>query len=84
MVNEQHDPTEHEKRVLQVLKEGRESNQPWGYTTPSRVAEKFDIPRQRVNEAIRRLEAAGWVTQVEEDGKSIRGLYVFVADPRKT
>ena len=83
MVNKNHDPTEHEEYVLRVLKDGRGSSQPWGYTTPSRVAERFDIPRQRVNEAIGRLEAAGWITQVEEDGKSIRGLYVFIADPRE-
>jgi len=82
VVNEQHDPTEYEERVLQVLKDGREANQPWGYTTPSLVAERFNIPRQRVNEAIRRLEAAGWIAQVEENGESIRGLYVFTVDPR--
>jgi Mn-dependent DtxR family transcriptional regulator len=82
VVNKQHDPTEHEERVLQVLKDGRETNQPWGYTTPSRVAERFNIPRQRVNEAIGRLEAAGWITQVKENGEPIRGLYVFTADPR--
>lgn len=83
MVNKQHTPSEHEKRVLQVLKDGREMNQPWGYTTPSRVAERFEIPRQRVNEAIDRLEAAGWIEQVEENGRAIRGLYVFVNDPRE-
>lgn len=83
MVNENHDPTEHEERVLQVLKDGRGTNQPWGYTTPSRVAERFDTPRQRINEAIGRLEAAGWISQVEENNEPIRGLYVFVADPRE-
>lgn len=83
MVNQQHDPSEHEKRVLEVLKEGQDANRPWGYTTPSRVAERFDIPRQRVNEALGRLEAAGWIEQVEESNTPIRGLYVFVDDPRE-
>ncbi|SDZ98066.1 MarR family protein [Haloplanus vescus] len=84
MTNEKHEPSEHEERVLEVLKEGRTSaDQPWGYTTPSRVAERFNLPRQRVNEAINRLTAAGWIKQVEENDTLIRGLYIFVDDPRE-
>ncbi|QZA89065.1 helix-turn-helix domain-containing protein [Salinarchaeum sp. IM2453] len=83
MVNQQHEPSEYEERVLEVLKEGRDDDRPWGYTTPSRVAERFDIPRQRINEAIGRLEAAGWIEQVEENGTLVRGLYSFVDDPRE-
>lgn len=83
VVNEDHTPSTHEERVLDVLTDGRGGREPWGYTTPSRVAERFDVPRQRVNEAIDRLEAAGWVEQVTEDGSSIRGLYRFVEDPRE-
>jgi len=83
MINEGYDPSKYEERVLQVLKEGRETDDhPWGYTTPSRVAERFNLPRQRINEAINQLEAAGWVEQVEENDSPIRGLYVFVEDPR--
>jgi len=84
MTNEGHEPSEYEEQVLKVLKEGRAAtDHPWGYTTPSRVAERFNLPRQRVNEAINRLTAAGWIKQVEENGTRIRGLYIFVDDPRE-
>ncbi|WP_114578403.1 helix-turn-helix domain-containing protein [Saliphagus sp. LR7] len=81
-VNEDHGPTPHEEHVLEVLKIGRDDGEPWGFTTPSRVAEYYDIPRQRVNEAIDRLEAAGWIEQETVNGSTIRGLYRFVGDPR--
>lgn len=83
VVNEEHDPSEHEERVLDVLKDGRSTSNPWGFITPSRVAERYDVPRQRINEAVGRLEAAGWITQVTERDQEIRGLYEFVEDPRE-
>jgi DNA-binding MarR family transcriptional regulator len=81
-VNRDYTPSTHEERVLEVCKDGREKDEPWGFTTPSRVAERFGIPRQRVNEAVNQLEAAGWIEQVEEEGTLIRGLYRLVEDPR--
>jgi Mn-dependent DtxR family transcriptional regulator len=81
-VNDDHSPSPHEERVLRTLKAGRDAGEPWGYATPSRVAAREDVPRQRVSEALARLEAAGWITQVEERGEPVRGLYRFVGDPR--
>jgi len=81
-VNRDHSPSPHEERVLAVLKDGR-GDGPWGYLTPSRVAMAEDVPRQRVNEALHRLEAAGWIEQVTIDGETVRGLYRFVGDPRE-
>ena len=82
MVHEGHVPSKNEEKVLDVLKEGRGTGGPWGYTTPSRVAEEHELPRQRVNEALDRLVSAGWIEHVEVDGQPIRGLYRFVEDPR--
>jgi DNA-binding MarR family transcriptional regulator len=82
-VNKDHDPSPHEERILRTLKAGRDAGEPWGYATPSRVAAREDVPRQRVSEAMSRLEAAGWVRQVEENETLVRGLYRFVGDPRE-
>lgn len=83
-MNEAHDPSPHEDRVLEILKVGRDAGDPWGFATPSRDAAYHDIPRQRVNEVIDRLAAAGWIEQETMMSATIRDLYRFGGDPRES
>ena len=77
MVNENFEPDERQKAIIDVLKEGRKEGNPWGYANPKRLEEELDIRRQYVNRALNGLVDAGWVEKVN------RGLYRFVADPRE-
>lgn len=63
--------------VLEVLKDGRDRGDPWGYTTPTVAAEAFDSRRQYTSRALKNLVAAGWIEQVGT------GVYRFVEDPRE-
>lgn len=69
VVNEDFQPSTNQEQVLGVLKEEHRAN-------PKRIQEVTGLKRQRINEALGRLEAAGWVRQVT------RGLYEFNEDPR--
>ena len=77
MVNEDFEPTDRQEAILDVLQQGRDEGQPWGYANPKRLEEELDIRRQYVNRALRGLVDAGWVEKVN------RGLYRFVDDPRE-
>ncbi|MCQ4334431.1 MarR family transcriptional regulator [Natronomonas sp. F2-12] len=77
MVNENFEPNERQEAILDVLKENREEEQPWGYANPKRLEEELGIRRQYINRALNGLVDAGWVEKVN------RGLYRFVADPRE-
>lgn len=68
-VNENYEPTDNDEVVLDVLKEGR--------ANPLYIREKSELPKQRVNESLQRLQSAGWVERVT------RGLYELVDDPRE-
>lgn len=70
MVNEDYEPSENQEEVLQVFKEEKRVN-------PLRVRDVTGLEKQRVNDALQSLVAAGWVRKVN------RGLYEFVNDPRK-
>lgn len=78
MVNEGFEPDERQDAILEVLKEGRDEGNPWGYANPKRLEQRLDIRRQYVNRALQGLVDAGWIEKVN------RGLYRFVADPRDT
>jgi DNA-binding IclR family transcriptional regulator len=78
MVNEKFEPDERQKAILDVLKEGRNEGDPWGYANPKRLEERIDTRRQYINRALKGLVDAGWVEKVN------RGLYRFVADPRES
>jgi len=80
MVNESFTPSSREERVLDHLKDGRDSGSPWGYTSASVAGEALDMPRQYTSDALGNLHAAGWVEKVEPVGT---GIYRFVADPRE-
>lgn len=77
MVNEKFEPNERQEAILQVLKEGRDDGDPWGYANPKRLEEQLDIRRQYINRELRGLIDAGWVE------KENRGLYCFITDPRE-
>ena len=78
MVNEAFEPNERQESMLNVLKQGREEDEPWGYANPKRFEVELDIRRQYINRALNGLTDAGWVEKVN------RGLYRFVEDPRES
>jgi len=76
VVNEHYSPDEMEENVLEVLKDGRERGDPWGYTTPSVAAGEISTRRQYTSQALDNLVTAGWIERIG------RGVYRFVEDPR--
>lgn len=82
MVNKSFNPSTKEQEVLDVFKLGRDEGEPWGYATPMRITLITGYRKQRINEALDSLTAAGWIKQVDVDGERVRGLYRFVEDPR--
>jgi len=78
MVNEDFDPDERQDSILEILKQGRDQEEPWGYANPKRLEQELDVRRQYVNRSLKSLVDAGWVEKVN------RGLYRFVADPRES
>ncbi|ELY76562.1 hypothetical protein C488_08362 [Natrinema pellirubrum DSM 15624] len=77
MVNKDFEPDDRQEAILDILKEGREDGEPWGYANPKRLEEALETRRQYINRALRGLVDAGWVEKVN------RGLYCFVTDPRE-
>ncbi|MFW5905855.1 MAG: hypothetical protein ACOCUO_03330 [archaeon] len=70
VVNEDFEPTDNDEAVLGVLKDEQRAN-------PKLLRERTELRKQRINDALRNLRAAGWVRQIT------RGLYEFVVDPRE-
>lgn len=77
MVNEDFDPSEDCDRVLNVFKEGQESDKPWGRANPRFIIDQTGIEKPNVEYHLRRLRDAGWIT------RCARGLYEYVEDPRE-
>ncbi|MDS0475687.1 type IV toxin-antitoxin system AbiEi family antitoxin domain-containing protein [Natrinema sp. 1APR25-10V2] len=77
MVNERYEPTENDELVLDVLKQGRDSNDPWGRANPRWLIDETDLEKGNVEFSLRSLRDAGWIKRVS------RGLYEFVEDPRE-
>ena len=77
MVNEDFEPTDDCEAVLNVFKQGRDTNDPWGRANPRFIIDQTDISKQNVEYHLRRLRDAGWVQ------RCARGLYEFVEDPRE-
>jgi len=75
--NEDFTPTEDCERVLDVLKQGRDSDEPWGRANPRFVIDETGMEKPNVEYQLRRLKDAGWIR------KAARGLYEFVDDPRE-
>lgn len=68
MVNEEYEPSEGEREVVNVLKEGR--------ANPYYIREQTGIDKQNINTYLNKLIAAGWVRKITT------GLYELVEDPR--
>jgi len=78
MVNKKYEPNEREEVVLELFKEGRDGNRPWGRVNPLFLREHSDLDKGQVEYALRNLRNAGWVTQLNRGG-----LYELVTDPRE-
>lgn len=76
MVNERYEPTENDELVLNALKQGRDSNDPWGRANPRWLIDETSLEKGNVEFSLRSLRDAGWIRRVS------RGLYEFVDDPR--
>lgn len=76
MVNENYDPSEREETILELFKEGREEDQPWGRANPIYFRERTDLEKGQVEYALKQLHTAGWVRKLNP------GLYELVEDPR--
>jgi len=77
MVNESFKPNERQEAILDVLKQGREKGEPWGYANPKRLEQELEERKQYINRDLSGLVDAGWVEKVNH------GLYKFVRDPRE-
>lgn len=77
MANPRHEPTDDQDRVLNVLKEGRDSDGPWGRANPKLVREETGLEKSKVEYALRELTTAGWLHKLTS------GLYEFNEDPRE-
>lgn len=77
MVNENFAPSDRQEKLLDVLTDGRDEGEPWGYATVKRFTEETDLRKQYVNRELDGLLGAGWVE------KPYRGLYRFNEDPRE-
>lgn len=77
MVNERHTPSESEEKVLDLLKAGRESGEPWGRVNPKYIREEKGMKKSTAEYALRTLKTAGWIDTPAP------GLYEFVEDPRE-
>lgn len=75
MVNEEHEPTDDEEQILTILKDGRDRNEPWGYTTPLHLRTQNVAS---VDYHLGQLATAGWIK------RDVQGFYRFVEDPRET
>jgi DNA-binding IclR family transcriptional regulator len=78
MVNENYEPNSREETILELFKQGRESDTPWGRVNPLYLREHSELDKGQVEYALNNLTAAGWVKQLNQGG-----LYEFVEDPRK-
>jgi len=77
MVNEEYEPTEKDERVLEALKSGRSSSDPWGRANPRWLVDRTGLSKSNVEFCLRSLRDAGWIERIA------RGLYQFVEDPRE-
>jgi len=77
MVNESYTPSDPEEKILDLMTEGRQKQEPWGYTTPAHIRTNLDIQEGNESFYLRQLSNAGWIK------KEVRGFYKFVEDPRQ-
>ncbi|MCU4926469.1 MarR family transcriptional regulator [Halobacteria archaeon AArc-dxtr1] len=78
MVNRNYEPNDRERIVLELIKQGRENDEPWGRANPQFFREETNLEKGQVEYALRNLTAAGWIRRLNKGG-----LYEFVEDPRE-
>ena len=76
MVNENYEPSKNDELILEVLKDGRTRDEPWGRANPRYLIDQTGLEKSNVEFSLRSLRSAGWVERVA------RGLYELVEDPR--
>ncbi|GGL55225.1 hypothetical protein GCM10009039_11670 [Halocalculus aciditolerans] len=77
-VNPDFDATDDTDELLDALKDGRDTDDPWGRANPRYLIEHTSLDKGNVEYQLRRLTDAGWVRKIS------RGLYEFVDDPRES
>jgi DNA-binding IclR family transcriptional regulator len=77
MVNENYEPSSKDEQVLNALKQGRKSGEPWGRANPRWLIDETGLEKSNVEFCLRSLRNAGWIERVA------RGLYEFAEDPRE-
>lgn len=77
MVNDRYSPTDNDEKVLDALKKGRESGEPWGRANPRWLIDETGLSKSNVEFCLRSLHDAGWIHRPS------RGLYELVSDPRE-
>lgn len=75
-LNDDHDPSPIENRVLEAFKSEQEATGE-SRMSPAMIRNRLnDEGKQNVNYALKQLTAAGWVKKLS------KGIYEFVDDPR--
>ena len=73
------DMTDVDQEILDVLKEGRTSDEPWGIATKGRLVDETGRSRNSVYNRLTALRHAGCVELIHEGTRE----YKFVFDPRE-
>lgn len=68
-----------DKAILDVLKQGRGSDGPWGIATKGYLVDETGFSRNSVYNRLEVLEARGHVKLIHEPTR----LFEFVSDPRE-
>ena len=71
--------TRTDKAILDVLKRGRDGDEPWGMATKGYLVDETEFSRNSVYNRLEVLEAHGHIRLVHESTR----LFAFVNDPRE-
>jgi len=78
VVNQRYEPIDRGEKVIELFKQDRDSNEPWGGVNPLYLREHSDLDKGQAEYALRNLKSAGWIDQLNRGG-----LYEFIQDPRE-
>jgi hypothetical protein len=78
MVNANYEPDDREETILELFKNGQNSDKPWGRVNPLFLREHSEFDKGQVEYALQNLTTAGWIVQLNQGG-----LYEFNDDPRE-
>lgn len=54
-----------ERRIMDAITDGRDSDEPWGRSSPPIMADAVDMSSQHVRNEMRRLEARGYLARLD-------------------